>query len=233
MANETTKLKIPMPIGTDFFTRANFIAALQAIEDNAVPYTGATKNVNLGAYGLFANTVAHNDSDGDGIYFQWNEDSDSGKFALKSRRVSDNSILNGVIYATKDGIVNLSRQPYVSVSRITNASLAAGVDTQVGFTNKYADIQGEFASNTYVPKESGVYLVNVHGHLSASMTGLFDFVLYENGAVMTRLYAEYSARTFSVTRVLQLTAGNSYTFYVQSDSGATMENYHLQISKLS
>lgn len=235
MANETPKLKIPMPVGSDFFTRANFIAALQAIEDNAVPNTGTNKNLNLGIWAAIAGGLKLTDTNNDNQIYGFNEDGDSGNLSLKLRNATTDVVIRQLFSLNPFGIWTFPHQPYVSVAQTTSVSLGAGVDVKIPFTTEYQDNQSEFnnGTGTYTPKESGVYLLTSMLVMSAAVAGLTDFVIYANGSVLTRANIAINERSTAYSRQIQLDAGTAYTFYVQSDSAVSLNTAALQITKIA
>jgi hypothetical protein len=200
--------------------------------DNGVPYTGATKEVNLGTQLLRSRGTRYHDRNANGVEWELTEDlSNTGKFQL--RKYVDGAYSSSPMNVAESGIFTFSTQPYVSAARTSTAALSAGVDTKVAFTTEYTDIQGEFASSQYVPKESGTYLLTGQVTLAAAPTGAFRIAIYENGVSLTSIEAGFAVRHMPYARQLIFDAGATYEFYVNSNSAVTLNTFTLQITKIT
>jgi len=202
-----------------------------------VPYTGATQDLNMNSKAI-RNALAFgiNDGNGDGYYFQFNEDLPSGDFALKSRNVSDGSVYKTVFTVTPNGIFTVFNQSMVHVTNSGTQNISSDVDTKVTLTNVVIDKQGEFANNRFTAIQSGIYFVRFYANFSSSTpTGDIFLKVFKNGTYWGTVAYENAKKYVSGATVIDLSAGGYLEFYILQSSGGTAKTLSgalMQVAKI-
>lgn len=122
---------------------------------------------------------------------------------------------------TSDGIVSMPNQANISMVATNSLSLTANT-TNINFTTDEIDPQAEFNGTTYTPDTSGKVFISIQAQGS---TGKIN--CYENGTLYRNIIIAEGA--LSGSRLIPVTAGNSYTF--RSSTTVTITNRSITILK--
>lgn len=190
-------------------------------EIGAIPYTGATKHVDLNGKNLYnVAAVKYTDAKNDNILFQWVEDSVTGNLEL--RTYDPQNFLNDLLEITPGGILNFIKQSFVDVIRTTAQTCVHGTNTKILYDPALTDRQGEFVSNKFTAKQTGKYHINSCATWSTIPTGENYFRIYKNGSFLRDIgYSTGNNKYIFSNDIVNLSAGEYLEFYVAQFSGGT------------
>lgn len=208
--------------------------------NETIPYSGATKDVDLNTRTVRNGTFAYRDAANDGIYYQWNEDND-GVVSLKSRNMSDYSMIKNLINGTSEGIISFPNQSFVEAERDYSWDIGVGVEYKVITFTEYKDIQSEFTYSTgeFKPKQSGVYLFTVSARWNSIPTSPWYSDILVNSSVGTPAARVIGGAPGAVEQVgaiaLRLSMNDVVSFKIfHSDSvSRSLGRYKVRIAKVS
>lgn len=177
------------------------------------------------------------DSNGDGIYYAFNEDEHNGYISLKSRNVPDSTQRKVIYTATPDGVLTLPNQPYVSVAKTTTTSLATGVWTKIIPNTEYQDVNNNFglSDGRFNAPDDGVYLLAAYFNYTAQPTGYVNFRIMKDGEILTTMKVSRYESVSSALRAIQFVKGSYYEFYfmLEGPTTLTLEQFNMTIEKIA
>jgi len=162
------------------------------------------------------------------------EPADTDEFVL-----SDAGVLKRVDYS----YLKATNTPAVLVTDSVSQSIATATHTLVTFDTETIDTDSAFASNVFtVPSgEDGMYFISFRGAMEGIDTGEFiQLRIYLNGVASAFFESRMTAYTtdvefkFSSSGALNLSAGDTISYYVYQNSGDSQDffNAGLYIFKL-
>lgn len=115
---------------------------------------------------------------------------------------------------------------------ITNVSTTALTPLKLNFPTEVTDIDGQFTSGTFTPKQVGFYKFdcNLVMGISASVTETLSLLLYKNGAILDRTYWTLdnylgggNAVSGSISVIINVTnITDTYTLMIQTINNQTV-----------
>lgn len=167
----------------------------------------------------------------------------SGADQIKSSGVpgveGDNvqKLLENLKIAVDNAIVGqIPQGTYVNVARGGTATIAGNTDSKITFQSEYDDALNEMSADTFIPKVTGIYTVSASIIWGAAPSGgRTTLRLYEDGVVNASLVLGGNGlEVVSSSRTMKLTAGKSYTFYVNQNTSSSTEliSATVQIARL-
>lgn len=196
----------------------------------AVPYTGATKEVNLNNKSLLnVKDFSLADTTGDGVTWKFIEGGypgvRNGGAELRSYN-ADGSLKATGFYATTDGIFSVPLQSFVEAYRSTNLSVGSGIWTKVTGLTEQFDTQSEFTADEITVKDDGVYAFYANtswASFTANRIATNVFINGSNGGTISEHSTSSSINPSGAGVVFhKLTKGDKIAFYVYQNNGSLM-----------
>jgi hypothetical protein len=154
--------------------------------DNGVPYTGATKEVDLGTQLLRSRGTRYQDRNANGVEWELTEDlSNTGKFQL--RKYVNGAYTSSPMNVLEDGIFSFPFQSNVDLSLSAAQTVATNTNTKPNF-GVSKDTQGEYdtTNKRIVVKEAGTYTLSAYtswGSGNGEAGKRAGIIIYVNGGV--------------------------------------------------
>ena len=132
----------------------------------------------------------------------------------------------------QSGGVTVANTPAVLVTNSGNQSIATATNTLVTFDTETIDTDSAFASNVFtVPSgEDGMYFISFRGSMQGIDAGEFiQLRIYLNGVASDFFESRMTAYTtdvefkFSSSGALNLSAGDTISYYVYQNSGDSQD----------